>query len=168
MPATTRQPWVSSSRATAVTEFRSVRTWPYATMGVTSALGVYVIRFSVRRSLYAVLQKVLVESWVSWCSSVSSAVRSSPMASDAAAFTPREKIRDSARVSAAVLRKNSFIVCLQKVSGGKPVRPPAPPRLSAGFGLHNTSYKDNTSGGQSKCPIDYKILPVPPESSFTP
>ena len=87
-------------------------------MGVTSIFGMYVIRFSVRRSLYAVLQKVLVESCVSWCSSVSMAVRSSPRASDAAALSPSERTMDNASDSARVLRKNFFISCLQKVSGG--------------------------------------------------
>ena len=50
MPATTRYPSASSSRAAEVTVLRLVSTEPAVTIGTTAPLGLYVIRFSVRLS----------------------------------------------------------------------------------------------------------------------
>ena len=94
---------------------RVVRESPKVTMGVTSALGSYVTTFSVRRSEYAVLQNTLVESWVFWFKRVPLEVRSSPMASDAAAVRPREQRSVNAKNRDRVLRRVFFMSYLHKL-----------------------------------------------------
>lgn len=94
---------------------RVVRESPKVTMGVTSALGSYVD--DVLRPQVGVRStpNTLVESWVFWFKRVPSEVRSSPMASDAAAVRPREQRSVNAKNRDRVLRRVFFMSYLHKL-----------------------------------------------------